>query len=421
METDKSVFYDGREKVYKNFLHDLSKKLSSKNIEALKFVSDIPDGDCEKISDGTQLMKAFLVHGFISYCPDGLENLSEILKDIRRHDLSGETTRFIENMKKTSDPMQERGKGGKISSVHQKSKKLDPPGIFTKKNQDSNSKSPTDDLDYCIEIPTDGNEAIVYGVSESNQETELPFAVYSDAGFYRMDSDPHGYCLIISNEDFKATRMSHDDGYCLNLDDRKSSAVDVRSLEDIFSSLKFKVEKRENKTAKEMFSIFELFANLNHAPFDCFITFILSHGCRDGVYGIDGDILPIGAVVDLLERCPSLQDKPKVLFVQCCRGDDIDGVYKTSITPSINIEEFPNKPDFFLAFATPSGYTSWRSEVDGSWFIDMLCEVIRGNLSLPLEDIMKKVSEQLYKAYTSEGHKQVPQTVSTLAKNLKFM
>ena len=42
METDKPAFYDGRESVYKQFLHNLSKKLSRKNIEDLKFFSDIP-------------------------------------------------------------------------------------------------------------------------------------------------------------------------------------------------------------------------------------------------------------------------------------------------------------------------------------------------------------------------------------------
>ena len=51
----------------------------------------------------------------------------------------------------------------------------------------------------------------------------------------------------------------------------------------------------------------------------------------------------------------------------------------------------------------------------------MLCEVFRDNLSLPLDDVMKKVTDQLGRAYTFEGHKQVPQTVSTLAKNVKFM
>ena len=239
--------------------------------------------------------------------------------------------------------------------MHEKSKKLDPPGVFTTKKQDSISEPPKEDSDYWSVMPIDRNDAVVYGVSKSNQKIELPFAVEKNADFYRMDSDPHGYCLIISNEDFKVARMGNDVGNYLNLDDRESSAVDVQNLQTIFSSLKFMVEKRENKTAKEMFSTFELFANLNHAPFDCFVTFILSHGCRDGVYGIDGDILRIGTVVDLLERCPSLKDKPKVMFVQCCRGEDIDGVNKTSITPSININEFPTFPDFYLAFATPSG------------------------------------------------------------------
>ena len=77
-------------------------------IYSFQFISD---GECEKISDGTKLIKTFLVRGYISYCPDGLENLSESLKDIRRHDLSGEIIRFIDDMKKTSDHMQEKGKG----------------------------------------------------------------------------------------------------------------------------------------------------------------------------------------------------------------------------------------------------------------------------------------------------------------------
>lgn len=59
-------------------------------------------------------------------------------------------------------------------------------------------------------------------------------------------------------------------------------------------------------------------AEENHTDYDCFVCFILSHGCENEIiYGVDGQL----KLYDLIEKvkgsnCPSLIGKPKLFFVQ---------------------------------------------------------------------------------------------------------
>jgi len=39
----------------------------------------------------------------------------------------------------------------------------------------------------------------------------------------------------------------------------------------------------------------------------------------------------------------------------------------------------PSEADFLFAYATPSGYASWRSTQYGSWYISGLCKVFVDN------------------------------------------
>lgn len=72
-----------------------------------------------------------------------------------------------------------------------------------------------------------------------------------------------------------------------------------------------------------MKNVFIVESTRDHGGEDCFITFILTHGCKGYVYGTDGRKVSIedDIVAPLCgDRCPSLSGKPKIFFVQACQG-----------------------------------------------------------------------------------------------------
>ena len=50
----------------------------------------------------------------------------------------------------------------------------------------------------------------------------------------------------------------------------------------------------------------------------------MSHGEREGIYGIDGNVVTFKDILDKFmgRNCTALIDKPKIFFVQACRGGE---------------------------------------------------------------------------------------------------
>ena len=65
------------------------------------------------------------------------------------------------------------------------------------------------------------------------------------------------------------------------------------------------------------------FASLpGHARAQCCVLCVLSHGENGAIYGTDGKLLPVAELKYHLDarRCPTLKDKPKLIFLEACRG-----------------------------------------------------------------------------------------------------
>lgn len=64
---------------------------------------------------------------------------------------------------------------------------------------------------------------------------------------------------------------------------------------------------------------------------DCFILFILTHGEDNVVFGIDGYVenekpinaIPIKEIRNMFISSRSLRGKPKIFFIQACRGSKL--------------------------------------------------------------------------------------------------
>ena len=59
-----------------------------------------------------------------------------------------------------------------------------------------------------------------------------------------------------------------------------------------------------------------------HADAECFVLVIMTHGCAQGIYGVDGQVVEMSWITEQLNGAnfPAMANKPKLVFIQACRG-----------------------------------------------------------------------------------------------------
>ena len=257
---------------------------------------------------------------------------------------------------------------------------------------------------------------------------------------YKMTAIPRGITLIINNKLFTDNPIHG------RLSPRHGSEEDVRQVKELFAALGFEVRISENRTKKEMLDEVDFFAYKRVLPdHDCFVLWLMSHGRSGEVFGSDGYPLLIQTIKDKLSNCScaALRGKPKVLFVQACRGDEedegvlinsralpaverpsvhIDSPSDQTISPSL--ERIAGQTDFLTAYSTVEGYVSYRFPAIGSNFVRALVDVFREQVAYDhLVNLLTKVIQRVSKLELVENarkYKQAPQFETTLIKQLWF-
>ena len=264
-----------------------------------------------------------------------------------------------------------------------------------------------------------------------------------------MTALPRGMTLIINNELF-----AHHDLFGQQ-SPRHGSGEDVRQVEELFDALGFEVHIRQNRMKKEMMDEIYQFAYERVIPaHDCFVLWLMSHGRSEEVFGSDGHPLAIQSIKDILSnaKCEPLRGKPKLLFIQACRGDQEDqgvdvltNLTNTCASPSPRLplpSACPDSPteqtetptlekkiiagqrDFLTAYSTVDGYVSYRFPDIGSHFVRALVDVFREHVARDhlvnlLIEVNKRVGE-MESVDKGRKFKQAPQFETTLVKQLWF-
>lgn len=254
-----------------------------------------------------------------------------------------------------------------------------------------------------------------------------------------MKSKPRGIALIINNEVFpcRADQTEKE-----NLDRRCGSEKDAKALKMLFKKLHFKVTVKRNLGREAILKVLDDVANEDHSAHDCFVLCIMSHGIEGLFFGSDGETLPYETVFDLFSNstCRTLKGKPKLIFIQACRGHDRQtGVVNDApLSPdprSMAVstagaadeqwkftfkEAIPDYSDVLVAYSTINGYVSYRHHHYGSRFVRCLVKVFKEKAGH--EDILSMltmVNDRLVKM-GDIGSKQVAQPAFTLTKKLFF-
>uniref|UniRef100_A0A671RVS3 Caspase-8 n=1 Tax=Sinocyclocheilus anshuiensis TaxID=1608454 RepID=A0A671RVS3_9TELE len=265
---------------------------------------------------------------------------------------------------------------------------------------------------------TEGAAAVSGGTS-----VNLQYNIMLDQ--YEMKGDKRGVCLIINNCDFKDCGLRNRDG----------TDIDKKSLEVVFQWLGFEVLTKQNCDRHQILQVLRDLADRDHTSTDCVVCCVLSHGQIKGIVGVDGQIVTYRELIETLSpsQCPSLFKKPKLFFIQACRGTDDQPAAFPQIFPDDEVmpvsdaavprDSIPEMADYLLAMSTVPHYVSYREKDNGTWFIQSLCHNLK--LLVPrgvdLLSILTKVNSDVSKKTDKSGlKKQMPQPEFTLTKRVVF-
>ncbi|XP_047217618.1 caspase-2 isoform X5 [Girardinichthys multiradiatus] len=238
---------------------------------------------------------------------------------------------------------------------------------------------------------------------------------------YKMNSSPRGFALVISNVTFDS-RAAPD------LDQRKGGEVDDEVLRKVFTELDYHVSVHRDLAAQDMRTCIENFCRRpEHRTVDSCVVCLLSHGVDGAIYGTDGQLIQLDWVFEAFDNahCPLLQNKPKMFFIQACRGDEmdcgveqLDGPVRTS-SPSCEQRDagregegdadprqrrdmgrprikLPQRSDMICGFASLKGTAAMRNTKRGSWFIQDLNTTLRLHArDTHLSDILVQVNARI--------------------------
>ncbi|KAF5921108.1 hypothetical protein HPG69_018508, partial [Diceros bicornis minor] len=248
----------------------------------------------------------------------------------------------------------------------------------------------------------------------NEKSAEVLFSKYKDRGERHTGGNSKIYpiirrsltrtrlALIICNTEFD------------NLSRRDGAEADITNMTVLLEGLGYSVAVKENLTALGMTTELKAFAaRPEHQTSDSTFLVFMSHGIRDGICGKKfsknvPDILEVNTIFQIFNtwNCPSLRDKPKVIIIQACRGENEgvvwlkDSVEASGNSSSLAPEDFEDdairkahiEKDFIAFCSSTPDNVSWRHPRWGSLFILNLIENLQEYAwSCDLEEIFRKV------------------------------
>ncbi|XP_008297494.1 caspase-3a [Stegastes partitus] len=258
--------------------------------------------------------------------------------------------------------------------------------------------------------------------SSGSLSASLPMDVdakpHSHSFRYSLDFPSIGQCIIVNNKNFDRTT---------GMNQRNGTDVDAANAMKVFAKLGYKVKVYNDQTVEQMKQVLTAMSKEDHRSSASFVCVLLSHGDEGVFFGTDGSV-ELKYLTSLFrgDRCTSLVGKPKLFFIQACRGTDLDAGIETD--SGEDTTKIPVEADFLYAFSTAPGYYSWRNTMTGSWFIQSLCDMVsKYGKELELQHIMTRVNHKVAVEFESisnspgfNAKKQIPCIVSMLTKEMYF-
>jgi len=247
--------------------------------------------------------------------------------------------------------------------------------------------------------------------------------------YYNFSHQKRGLCIIFNHKNFDRST---------GLGVRNGTDRDRDQCQQLFKLLGFDVKVYNDLTVARIKEVIETIAyDENHSDNDCLAIVYMSHGEQDIFYGYDGNF-KAETLFDKFtaDVCPSLAGKPKMFFIQACRGDGLDqGVQMVQTRVSDETDsgylsyKIPTTCDFLICWSTVPGQFSWRNTSNGSWFAQAFVHIMESSaFTDDLASLMTKVNRHMILNFESNcpsaphmhGKKQSATIVSTLMRKVQF-
>lgn len=194
---------------------------------------------------------------------------------------------------------------------------------------------------------------------------------------YRMVGMPRGQALIINVNEVAGKPP------------RRGTDIDRDNLENLLIQLHFQVtvySDSDDLTAQGMVDkLNEFVGRKEHGSGDASVICLLSHGEEGYMFGTDGKKIPLDEIFTLFDNrhCPMLLNKPKIFFIQACRGGMLDHGVKVphdehdggQPVNNNNVVQHPSMSDMLICYPTLQGFYAWRNREKGSWYIEAVVKV----------------------------------------------
>ena len=231
----------------------------------------------------------------------------------------------------------------------------------------------------------------------------------------KKDQALHGTALIINNIEW----MKNEKRKPL-MDPRKGAKEDGEALQRALDEIRYNVMYSENKTRDEMIQELKNVRKFIRSDDDSFICCLLSHGGKDGVYGVDKKCVSIEELCEILEPSDEfrkLTHKPKIFFVQACRGTDASEAYDADEDTPKPLS-VPRGADFFVSYATDPNHIALRHPYPQ--FLSE--ELVVPDMSLDdiVMEVHKRLAEKKPVQIKGKMHLQIGQVVHTMRGRIYF-
>ncbi|XP_011202744.2 caspase-3 [Bactrocera dorsalis] len=250
---------------------------------------------------------------------------------------------------------------------------------------------------------------------------------------YRTDNLHIGLAIVLNHKNIKGQRP------------RNGAEKDCKDITASLENYGFQVRVYNDLKKKKISTLLNSVAAEDHSQYDCFVVVVMSHGDKGRVCAADDFYSTEELWEPLLgDKCPTLLGKPKLFFIQACRGTRIEqpvlitsralfqaAVFPSSATVDRTMYAIPTTADILVMYSTFEDYYSFRNSVSGSWFIQSLCSILNEaaqskeaqtvgvELLRLLTAVNRKVAYE-YQSYSDNESinekKEMPNFMSTLTK-----
>ncbi|KAF5287671.1 hypothetical protein FQR65_LT12201 [Abscondita terminalis] len=234
---------------------------------------------------------------------------------------------------------------------------------------------------------------------------------YSSLECYPMDHDVLGIVHIFCHTKFRN----------ISLGIRHSATQDYMDVEATFKNLNFNVVVHKDLKYSDILQKLTDISSMDYSNIGCVVIFVLSHRKGGKVYARDIDYYP-DVYWKMLDKNSSLLFKPKLIFVQATRGDQVTDEDFPDLSKPLLTFPIPDTPDVLLTYSCYDEFFSWHVRRTGSWFIFNLCNEIKKSAhNTDVLTLLTNLNKVLKKGRAVKKFEEPIGTIlSTLTKRLYF-